>query len=130
MDQILTEELQKLSKEIVDIAYKVHKSLGPGLLESIYETCFCYELTKRKIPFKRQQYVDILYDGSLLVHNALRVDILVDNKIIVELKSQEISIPVWNAQILSQLKLTNKKLGFLINFDVPLIKHGIKGIIL
>jgi GxxExxY protein len=114
-----------LGKEIVDIAFKLHKALGPGLLESVYEICFCHELSKRGIPFVRQKKVPIYYDGIEFME-ALRLDILIDDKIIVELKAQENSHPVWDAQLLSYLKLTNKHLGFIVNFNVPTIRQGIK----
>ena len=120
---------EALAKEIVDIAFKVHKELGPGLLETVYEKCFCYELEQREIEFVRQQPVQIIY-GTLLIEEGLRVDILVNDEIIIELKAQENFHPVWEAQLLSYLKLSQKHLGFLINFHVPLIKNGIKRMIL
>jgi len=118
-----------IGKQIVDIAFHIHKALGPGLLEKVYEACFCYELSKRKIPFVTQQKVPIVYD-QLEFPEGLRLDILVDGLVIVELKAQENFHPVWGAQLLSYLKLTNKNLGFLINFTVPLIKDGIKRMVL
>jgi GxxExxY protein len=121
-----TKEYQEwLAQQIVDIGYHLHVALGPGLLEKIYEACFCHELKKRNIPFVTQQKVPIIYDG-IEFEEALRLDILVDNKIIVELKAPENYHPVWEAQLLSYLRLTNKSLGFIINFTVPLIKDGIK----
>ena len=114
-----------LGKEIVDIAFKLHKTLGPGLLESVYEVCFCHELSRRSIPFVRQKKVPIYYDGIEFME-ALRLDILIDDKIIVELKAQENSHSVWEAQLLSYLKLTDKNLGFIVNFNVPTIRQGIK----
>jgi len=125
----LSPKTELLAKEIVDIAFKIHKALGPGLLESVYEKCFCYELLRRKINFVRQQCVEIVYD-DLNIGDGLRIDILVNNEIIIELKAQENYHPVWEAQLLSYLKLSKKQLGFLINFHVPLIKNGIKRIIL
>ena len=125
----LSEHTEKTAKEIVDIAFHIHKELGPGLLESVYEKCFCYELGKRNIPFKRQQLVEIIYD-QLIIADGLRLDILVDDAIIIEMKAQENHHAVWEAQILSYLKLTNKRLGFIINFHVPQIKSGIKRIVL
>lgn len=117
-----------LAKEIVDIALKIHTKLGPGLLESVYEKCFCYELSRRGIPYQCQKETPIHYDG-LVIDEGLRLDILVDNQIIIELKAQENYHPVWEAQLLSYLKLTGKRLGFLINFHVPVIKQGIKRLI-
>ena len=124
----LNEKEKWLGGQVVDIAIAIHKSLGPGLLESIYEKCFCYELTKREIPFERQKIVRLKYD-NLAIDDGLRIDILVDNLLIVELKSQEYYHAVWEAQILSYLKLSNKRLGYIFNFNVPLMKEGIKRII-
>jgi GxxExxY protein len=121
----LNSHAEKIATEIVDIAFNIHKKLGPGLLESIYEKCFCYELAERNIPFVKQQCVKIIYD-NLVIDDGLRIDILVDDLIIIELKAQETSHPVWEAQLLSYLKLTGKELGFLINFHVKLMKNGIK----
>jgi GxxExxY protein len=103
--------------------------LGPGLLESIYEKCFCYELSKRNIPFEKQKVVRLLYD-KLVIDEGLRIDILIDNLVVVELKAQEYYHPVWEAQVLSYLKLSNKRLGFILNFNVPLMKEGIKRMVL
>jgi GxxExxY protein len=125
----LTEREQWLSAEIVDIAISIHKALGPGLLESVYEECFCYELEKRSLPFKRQESIDIFYD-NLVIQKGLRIDIVVDDLIIIELKAQEHPHPIWTTQLLSYLKLTNKRLGYILNFHVPLMKNGIKRIIL
>lgn len=125
----LTQRERWLTDQIVDIAISIHKSLGPGLLESVYEKCFCYELTKRSIPFLRQKNVEVVYD-NLVIDDGLRIDILVDDLIIIELKAQENAHPVWEAQLLSYLKLTNKRLGYILNFHVPLMKNGIKRMIL
>jgi len=118
-----------IGKEVVDIAYHIHKALGPGLLEKIYEDCFCYELYKRDIPFVKQQDVAIVYD-DVVFEDGLRLDILVDDLVIIELKAQEEYRRVWEAQLLSYLRLTDMHLGFIINFNVPLIKEGIKRMIL
>ncbi len=118
-------ELETIGKKIVDAAYTVHKTLGPGLLEKIYEVCFCHELKKRGLHFERQVAVKIVYD-SIEFKEGLRLDVLVENRIICELKAIELVNPVWEAQILSHLKLTNNRLGYLINFNVPLIKNGIR----
>jgi GxxExxY protein len=114
-----------LAKEIVDCCFKVHKQLGPGLLERVYELCFCHELTKKGIPFKRQIDIPIVYD-EIIFDEGLRLDVLVDNLVICELKAKDELNPVWEAQILSHLKLTKMNLGFLINFNVALIKNGIR----
>ena len=122
----LTEREEFLATEIVDAAYKVHKELGPGLLEKIYEACFCYELELKDIPFKRQAYLLINYKTKLFFEEGLRIDVLVDDLVICELKSVMEIHPVWLKQITSHLKLTKLRLGFLINFNVPLIRDGIK----
>lgn len=129
MHNTLHPKTELLAKNIVDIAINIHKQVGPGLLESIYEKVFCYELTKRKISYSRQKNVPIVYD-ELVIDEGLRIDIIVADEIIIELKAQENFHPVWEAQLLSYLKLSNKRLGFLINFHVPLMKDGIKRIIL
>ena len=125
----LTEQEQWLAQQIVSIAFTIHATLGPGLLESIYEKCFCYELGKRKIPFIKQSALPILYD-AIVLEEGLRIDILVDNLVIIELKAQENFHPVWEAQLVSYLKLSQKRLGYIINFHVPLMKNGIKRMIL
>ena len=113
----------------MDIAIKIHKELGPGLLESVYAKCFYYELVKRDIQFIKQKEVPIIYQ-TLQIDDGLRLDLLIEDLIIIELKAQENYHPVWEAQLLSYLKLANKRLGFLTNFHVPLMKDGIKRIIL
>lgn len=125
----LTEREQYLGSQIVDIAICIHRALGPGLLESIYEKCFCYELAKRGIEFQRQKTVQLKYD-SLIIDEGLRIDILVDGLVVVELKAQECYHPVWDAQVLSYLKLSDKRLGYILNFNVSLMKEGIKRLIL
>lgn len=125
----LSEREGYLARQIVDISIKIHKELGPGLLESVYAKCFYYELIKRDISFIKQKEVPIIYQ-TLQIDDGLRLDLLVDDLIIVEFKAQENYHPVWEAQLLSYLKLANKRLGFLINFHVPLMKDGIKRIIL
>lgn len=124
----LSETEEFLGKEIVDISYRIHSSLGPGLLESVYEKCFAHELSLREIPFRRQKSVPIYYNG-LKIDDGLRLDLVVADCVIIELKAQQLYHPVWNAQMLSYLKLSNIRLGFIVNFHVPLIKEGIKRII-
>ena len=121
----LTKHEEWLCSEIVDCAYQVHKKLGPGLLEKIYEACFCYELSKRGIKNDRQVDLPILYD-ELVFDEGLRLDVLVDDLIICELKSVELVNPLWQAQIMSHLRLTKNHVGFLINFNVKFIKNGIR----
>ena len=119
------EKIEQIAKIIVNSAFKVHKELGPGLLEKVYQACLVYEITKAGLEVRRQVEVPIIYDGVTL-KEYLRLDIIVENSIIIEVKAVDIVNPVWNAQIISHLKLTNNELGFLINFNVPLIKNGIK----
>lgn len=124
----LSEREEEIAKKIVDASFVVHKNLGPGLLEKVYETCLCHELAKRDLKFKRQVDIPIVYDG-ITFDEGLRLDVLVEDLIICEIKAVDQENPVWSAQILSHLKLLNKRLGFLINFNVPVIKSGIKRII-
>ncbi len=119
------QETENIAKLIVDSAYKVHSSLGPGLLEKVYEVCFCHELAKHGLEFKRQLDIPIVYD-NIQFKEGLRLDVLVEDQIICELKALENVNTVWEAQILSHLKLTGNRLGFLINFNVPRIKDGIR----
>jgi GxxExxY protein len=119
------QKLEEIAKIVVNSAFKVHKELGPGLLEKVYEACLVYEIAKAGLEVNRQVDVPIVYDGVTLKEH-LRLDIIVENLIIIEVKAVDIVNPVWNAQIISHLKLTDNELGFLINFNVPLIKNGIK----
>ncbi len=124
-----SEKEERVAKAIVDAAYAVHSALGPGLLENIYEVCFCHELAKRGLSYRRQVAVPIVYDG-ITFDEGLRLDVLVEEMVICELKAVEVMHPVFMAQLLTQLKLTGKRLGFLINFNVPLIKQGLKRVVL
>ena len=125
----LSKKEEDIATKIVDAAYCVHKELGPGLLERIYEICFCHELTKRNLAYQRQVEVPIVYDG-IKFDEGLRLDVLVEDLIICELKAADKINSVWEAQILSHLKLTGKRLGFLVNFNNKYIKDGIKRMIL
>jgi GxxExxY protein len=125
----LSEREEFLGKEIVDAAFKVHKELGPGLLEKIYEACFCYELEKKGIPYKQQIDLPIYYDGKIF-DEGLTLDVWVDELVICELKARDTLNPLWLSQLKSHLKLTKLRLGYLINFNIPLIKDGIKRFIL
>ncbi len=120
---------EDIAKQIVDAAFTVHKALGPGLLENIYEVCFCHELKKRGLSVQRQVPVQITYDG-IKFDEGNRLDVLVESKVICELKTVENLNATHQAQLLSQMKLTGKRLGFLINFNVATIKYGIKRLIL
>jgi GxxExxY protein len=121
---VLPDYVEEIASKIVDAAYTVHKTLGPGLLERTYEVCFCHELSKRGLQYLRQIDLPIVYDG-ILFDEGLRLDVLVEDVIICELKAVDELNPVWEAQLLSHLKLSGKRLGFLINFNVPRIKDGI-----
>ena len=114
---------------MVDAAYVVHSTLGPGLLESVYETCLAYEIEKRGLSVKRQVDLPVRY-GEVTLDAALRIDLLVEDVLVVETKAAEAMHPVHTAQLMTYLKLTNRRLGLLINFNVPLIRDGIKRIAL
>lgn len=120
--------LNSLSGQIVDAAYKIHTTLGPGLLESVYESALAHELTKRQIPFQRQHPIPVLYDG-VFIQTAFYADIFVADELIVELKSIETLSPVHKMQLLTYLRISGKHLGLLINFNVTLIKNGITRIV-
>ena len=113
-----------LAKIAVDISLKIHKILGPGLLESVYESAFALELTKRNIRFARQKGIDAFYEGENL-GLGFRADLILDDKLLIELKSIENIQKVHHKITLTYMKLTNIKLGLLINFNVELIKEGI-----
>jgi GxxExxY protein len=123
------EGTDRVAKQIVDAAFRIHSNLGPGLLESVYETCLTHELSKRGLKFVRQSALPIIYDG-IRIEGGLRLDFLVENCVIVELKAVENMAPVYNAQVLTYLKLSGMRLGLLINFNVRLIRDGIKRIVL
>lgn len=118
-----------VARQIVDAAFTVHKSLGPGLLESVYEVCLAHELRKRGLETAEQVVLPVVYD-SVRLNAGLRLDLLVNQCVIVELKAVERLAPVHKAQVLTYLKLTGHRLGLLINFNVPLIKDGIERIAL
>ena len=119
---------QELTKRIIGAAIEVHKAIGPGLLESAYQTCLAQEFRLRSIAFETEKPVPIIYKGIQL-DCGYRLDFLVENKIIVEIKSVEGLLPIHEAQLLTYLRLTGCKIGLLINFNVPILKNGIKRII-
>jgi GxxExxY protein len=125
----ITEEDERLAAAVVDAALKVHKALGPGLLESVYEACLCHELAQRGIPFQSQVALPVVYEGQRL-DAGLRLDLLVANRVIVELKAVELMQSLYEAQLLTYLKLSGLRLGLLINFNVPRIRDGIKRMVL
>ena len=113
---------------IVDGAYKVHTQLGPGLLESVYETAMAHELMKRGMSVRRQQGMPVVYD-TIRIEMGFRADLIVNGKVIIEIKSIEAIAPVHRKQLLTYLRLTDKRLGLLINFNVDLIKNGITRVV-
>ncbi|HEY7611032.1 MAG TPA: GxxExxY protein [Alphaproteobacteria bacterium] len=121
--------LDEFGRAIVDSAFRVHSTLGPGLLESVYEECLAYELRSRGLAVQRQVSLPIAYD-KLIIPSAYRIDLIVADEILVEVKAAEAMLPVHHAQLLTYLKLSKKRLGYLINFNVPLIKSGIKRVAL
>ena len=118
-------EIEKIGKQIVHSAYEVHKELGPGLLESVYEICMVDELRNCNLFVERQVKLPVFYKGKQLQKD-FYIDLLVEKTIIIELKAVEILLPVHEVQVLTYMKLADIKLGYLINFNVPLIKQGIK----
>ena len=117
----------EVATQIVDAAYRIHTSLGPGRLESVYEVVLAYELENRGLGVVRQQAVPIVYEGTR-IEMGFRADLIVEDKVIVEIKSVEAIAPVHKKQLLTHLRLADKRLGLLINFNVALIKEGIKRI--
>lgn len=118
----------ELSKIIVDLSYKVHITLGPGLLESVYEEILFYELTRLGLKVDRQKAIPVFWEGNKM-ELGFRADIIVENKVIIEIKSVEAISPVHPKQLLTYLKITGLKLGLLINFNEVLIKNGIKRLV-
>jgi GxxExxY protein len=119
------EELNRISGIILDCAIEVHKQLGPGLLESVYEICLFKELRSRKLFVERQVQVPVIYKGENL-ETDFRIDLLIEKEVIVELKAVEIILPVHDAQLLTYMKLADKHLGLLINFNVPKLIDGFR----
>jgi GxxExxY protein len=120
-----TSEQDLVARHVVDAAFRVHETLGPGLLESVYERCLGYELETRDIPFCRQVRIPISY-RKYKIDAGLRIDLVVADQVIVEVKATERLMPVHEAQLDTYLRLSGYTLGFLINFNVVLIKHGIR----
>lgn len=118
-------DVEKVGKAILDAAFKVHTALGPGLLESVYETTVAYEIRKGGLLVETQVAMPIIYDNTKL-ESGLRLDMLVEKCVIVELKSVEKMNPIYEAQLMTYLRLSKVRLGFIINFNVPRLKDGIK----
>jgi GxxExxY protein len=125
----LSAHLEDLATVLVDSAFKVHQALGPGLLESVYESCFCIELTNRRISYERQAQMSLVYEG-VNVDGGFRLDLLVEKSIVVEIKAVEKLLPIHQSQVLTYLKLTNLRLGLLVNFNVQMFKQGVRRVVL
>ena len=125
----LGEALEAKAREVVDAGFHVHRELGPGLLERVYESALVYELTSRGLAVQRQVQVPLNYKGNPL-EDPLRLDLLVDGNIILEVKAVEAILAVHKAQLMSYLRLSGFRLGFLMNFNVPVFKDGIRRIVL
>ena len=118
----------ELSKLVVDVCFKIHTRYGPGLFESVYEEIFCYEWEKTGIHFTRQQAIPLIHE-EIKMEVGFRADVIIDEKVIIEIKSVETLAPVHYKQLLTYLKLTDLKLGLLVNFNVNLMKEGIHRIV-
>src|SRR4051812_219512 len=121
-------EINEITEKIIGAAIEVHRHLGPGLLESAYEECLCYELKEARLEVARQVHLPILYKGVLL-KAAHRMDLVVEDAVVVELKATEEMARLYSAQMLTYLRSSQKRVGLLINFNVPLLKDGIKRIV-
>ena len=121
----MPEDVDALVRSIIDAAFKVHRALGPGLLESVYEACLCQEMLLRGIRFERQHSVPIHYEGLVLDHG-LRIDLFVGDTVVVELKAVEKLEPIHEAQLLTYLRLSGVRVGLLINFNVRLFKQAVR----
>ncbi len=120
---------REITEAIIGCAIEVHRELGPGLLESAYEECLCYELSMRRIPVERQVVLPVVYKGNKL-DSVYRIDLLIDRKVVVELKSIEKLLPIHDAQLLTYLKLTGIKTGLLLNFNAAVLKDGLRRMVL
>lgn len=129
MFDTLPEETEQVVSSVMDVAFKVHRTLGPGLLESVYEVCLCHELAKQIISFQRQLSLPVVYEGVRL-DAGLRLDLLVEDSVIVELKAVETLKPLFDAQLLTYFKLTGKRIGLPINFNPPALSHCFKKLFL
>jgi GxxExxY protein len=121
--------VEKLAKEAVNAAFRVHTTLGPGLLESVYEACLAYEIRKQGLEVQTQFAFPVIYE-QVHLETGLRIDLLVEEKLIIEVKAVDMLMPIHDAQLITYLRLTNRRLGLLINFNVRRIKQGIKRIVL
>jgi len=122
-------EINELTKEVIGAAIEVHRALGPGLLESAYEECLCHELGLRALRFERQKSLPIVFKAAKL-DCGYRLDLLVSDSVVVEIKAVEVLLPVHEAQLLTYLRLSGKHVGLLINFNTPILMRGIRRIVL
>ncbi len=120
-------DMNQLTSQVINAAIEVHKAPGPGLLESTYEECLCHELKLRGIPFERQKDLPVEYKGAKL-DCGYRLDMVLAGQLVVELKACEVILPIHEAQLLTYLKLSGMKVGLLVNFNVPILKEGLKRI--
>jgi GxxExxY protein len=125
----LSAETESVASGAIECAFRVHRQLGPGLLESVYEACLLHEMKKSGIRFESQKALPVIYD-NLKLDAGLRLDIVVHEQVLLELKAVETLLPVHHAQVLTYLKLTGLRLGLLINFNTVLLKEGIKRVVL
>ena len=125
----IPESTEKVGKAVLDAAYKAHTALGPGLLESAYEAPLAYELRKSGLTVATQVAVPVMYE-EIKLETAFRIDLLVENCVVVELKAVETMNPIYEAQLMTYLRLSNNRLGFLMNFNVRRLKYGIQRIVI
>jgi GxxExxY protein len=121
-------ELNEISGRIIAAALKIHTAIGPGVLESVYQTCLLHELKKARLAVRAQAALPVIYDG-LHLESGYRIDLLVEDTVIVELKCVEALLPIHKAQLLTYLRLANKPLGLLLNFNVVHLREGIKRVL-
>ncbi len=124
----IPEHLSRISNDVVECANRVHTQLGPGLMENVYEACLAHELEKRGHKVERQHQMGLIYD-QVRIDVGFTIDLLIDSEVIVEIKAIDELLPIHTAQVVTYLKLSNNPLGLLINFNVPLLKDGIKRIV-
>ena len=122
-------EVELVGKKVLDAAFKVHTNLGPGLLESVYEACLAYEIRKSGLSVETQVALPVIYD-NVRIDAGLRIDMVVEKCVIVELKSVDTMNPVYEAQLLTYLKIANFRLGYLINFNIPHLRKGFKRMVI
>jgi GxxExxY protein len=128
-NMLIVQGVNQTTEAIIGAAIEVHKHLGPGLLESAYEECLCHELHLRNIPFQRQVPLPVVYKGTKL-DCGYRIDLLVKNEVVVELKAIDSILPIHEAQALTYMRLGSWKVGLIINFNVPIVVKGIKRLVL